>query len=99
MEILGKIFNTIIEGYGVAGVVLLVLVLVLFTIQIVQLCRMLIVAKFKQTSRPQIRQIPPPVSVAWFLFTSPPVIFKVVLVLMNRPPPVFARLPETWPEE
>lgn len=68
MEILGKIFNTIIEGYGVAGVVLLVLVLVLFTIQIVQLCRMLIVAKFKQTSRPQIRQIPPPVSVIVPLF-------------------------------
>ena len=63
MEILGKIINTIIDGYGVAGVILLALVVALFTIQIVQLCRMLIIAKFKQTSRPQIRQIPPPVSV------------------------------------
>lgn len=68
MELLGKIITTIIDGYGVAGVALLALVVTLFIIQIVQLCRMLIIAKFKQTSRPQIRQIPPPVSVIVPLF-------------------------------
>ena len=68
MEIFGKIITTIIDGYGVAGMALLALVIALFIVQIVQFCRTLIIAKFKQTSRPQIRQIPPPVSVVIPLF-------------------------------
>ena len=68
MEILGTICSKIIEGYGVAGVILVALVVALFTIQLVQLCRQLIVAKFKQTSRPQKLQTPPAVSVIVPLF-------------------------------
>lgn len=68
MEILGTICSKIIEGYGVAGVILVALVIALFTIQLVQLCRQLIVAKFKQTSRPQKLQTPPAVSVIVPLF-------------------------------
>ena len=47
MEIFGKIITTIIDGYGVAGVALLALVIALFIVQIVQFCRILIIAKFK----------------------------------------------------
>jgi cellulose synthase/poly-beta-1,6-N-acetylglucosamine synthase-like glycosyltransferase len=68
MEILGKFVSTIIDGYGVAGVALVAIVVLLFVVQVVQLSRLFIVARFKQTSRPQLRQVPPPVSVVVPLF-------------------------------
>lgn len=63
-----EILNEIIDGYGIAALVLLLLVVVLFVEQVVSLCRMLIVAKFKQTTRTQILQEQPPVSVVVPLF-------------------------------
>ena len=63
-----EILNEIIDGYGIAAPVLLLLVVVLFVEQVVSLCRMLIVAKFKQTTRTQILQEQPPVSVVVPLF-------------------------------
>ena len=68
MEMLNEIITTIIDGYGIAGSVLLLLALLLFVVQIVQICRMKIVADFKLTSRPQVRTTQPPVSVVIPLF-------------------------------
>ena len=58
----------IIDGYGIAGVALMVLVVVLFVLQMVYLCRQLIIAKFKLTSRTPKLSEQPPVSVVVPLF-------------------------------
>ena len=60
--------DVIVDGYGIAAVVLMLLVVVLFVEQIVSLCRSMIVAKFKQTSRKQLLQEQPPISIVVPLF-------------------------------
>ena len=60
--------DIIVDGYGIAAVVLMLLVVVLFVEQIVSLCRSMIVAKFKQTSRKQLLQEQPPISIVVPLF-------------------------------
>ena len=68
MEMLNRFITTLIDGYGVAGLVLIVLFVLFFTVQMVQICKMLIVARFKLTSLPQTRKVQPPVSVVIPLF-------------------------------
>ena len=68
MEMLNKFITTLIDGYGVAGLVRIVLFVLFFTVQMVQICKMLIVARFKLTSLPQTRKVQPPVSVVIPLF-------------------------------
>lgn len=68
MEVISNTFDTLIDSYGVAGIALVAIVLVLFIVQIVQLSKLLIVARFKLTSRPQTRTTQPPVSVVVPLF-------------------------------
>ncbi|MBQ9138436.1 MAG: hypothetical protein IJX65_07375 [Alistipes sp.] len=63
-----EILNTIIDGYGIAGVVLMTIVILLFIEQIVSLARSLVVAKFKLTSRTPILSEQPPVSIIVPLF-------------------------------
>ena len=58
MEILGEIIATLVDGYSVFGIVLMLLVFVLFTVQIVQWSKALIVARFKLTSRAEVRKQP-----------------------------------------
>lgn len=60
--------DIIVDGCGIAAVVLMLFVVVLFIEQVVSLCRGMIVAKFKQTSRKQILQEQPPISIVVPLF-------------------------------
>ena len=68
MEMLRDIFDNIIGGYGVAGLALTAIVILLFIVQTVQWARFLLIARFKQTSRPQVREEQPAVSVVVPLF-------------------------------
>lgn len=58
----------LIDIYGVPALALAVVVLVLFIVQVVDICRGNIVAKFKQTSRKQTLENQPPISVIVPLF-------------------------------
>lgn len=58
-----RIMENLISIYGVAALALAAVALILFIVQIVDICRGLIVAKFKQTSRKQILENQPPISV------------------------------------
>lgn len=60
--------DIIVDGYGIAAVVLILIVVALFIEQIVSLCRSMIVAKFKQTARKQFLQAQPPISIVVPLF-------------------------------
>lgn len=63
-----EMITTIIDAYGIAGIILIFVVLLLFVLQIVWHSRALIVARFKLSTRPQIREEQPPISVIVPLF-------------------------------
>ena len=63
-----EILTTLIDAYGIVGIILTALLLILFVVQIVLHCRHIIFSKSDYTKRPQVRQELPAVSVVVPLF-------------------------------
>ena len=63
-----EIITTITESYGIAGIVLVAILMVLFVLQLVLCCRRLVVSRFKLSEGEMVRQSQPAVSVVVPLF-------------------------------
>lgn len=63
-----EILTNLVDAYGIVGILLTILLLILFVVQIVLHCRKFIFSKFDYTSRTQVRPELPAVSVIVPLF-------------------------------